>query len=383
MTAAAVPTGEGFESAITSTGHADTTATSLRLPGIATAAVCSIGAGAIHAAATGIHAEHPQLARIFVVVAVLQLGAGLLALVRPNRLAALAVAVVNVAAVAGWLATRISGVSFIDGLQAAESPQFADTTCALLGAVAAGAGLAALLAGWHQAQAPRLWLPSLAVVALTVPAMMSGGTHLHAGGTHDAATAGAAHDDHGTAAAAGDGEGDGASGVAATGNTVHGHDTDAAATGDTVHGHDDDDATTASAVWPRPWDPTRPIDLTGVPGVTADQEARALDLVEQTLVDLPRYADTAAAIADGYVSIGDAGTGSEHYIKYSIIQDDVMLDSSAPESLVYNVDGDTRTLAGAMFIASARPTDDPSLTDWAGPLMQWHNHGDLCWDRNG
>ena len=45
------------------------------------------------------------------------------------------------------------------------------------------------------------------------------------------------------------------------------------------------------------------------------------------------------------------------------------------------MNGDQRTLAGAMFIASARPTDDPTLTDWAGPLMQWHNHGNLCWDR--
>lgn len=375
MTAAAVPMGDGVQGAGTHTVDGDITAsTTLRLPGVATAAVCSIGAGAIHAAATGIHAEHPQLARIFVVVAVLQLGAGLLALVRPNRGTALAVTVVNVAAVAGWLATRISGVSFIDGLQTAEAPQFADTACALLGAIAAGAGLAALLAGWHPARAPRLWVPSLAVVALTVPAMMTGGTHVH---DHDAAgAAGAAHD-HGTDAAAGGG---GASGAVVTGDTVHDHGTDTAATGDTVHDHGD--ATTAdAAVWPRPWDPTQPIDLSGVPGVTSGQEARAVELVRNTLAELPRFADTADAVAAGYVSIGDAGTGSEHYINYGLIQDDVLLDPTQPESLVYTVDGDERILAGAMYIASARPTDDPSLTDWAGPLMQWHNHGDLCWDR--
>ena len=95
--------------------------------------------------------------------------------------------------------------------------------------------------------------------------------------------------------------------------------------------------------------------------------------------DLPKYADTAAAIADGYASIGDAGTGSEHYIKLSLIEDDAFLDATQPESLVYTVNGDSRTLAGAMYIASARPTDDPSLLDFAGPLMQWHNHGNLCW----
>ena len=63
-----------------------------------------------------------------------------------------------------------------------------------------------------------------------------------------------------------------------------------------------------------------------------------------------------------------------------MINDDLMLDPSQPESLVYTVDGDKRILAGVMFIASPRPTDDPSLTDWAGPLMTWHNHGNLCWD---
>ena len=58
----------------------------------------------------------------------------------------------------------------------------------------------------------------------------------------------------------------------------------------------------------------------------------------------------------------------------------MLLDPTQPESLVYQVDGDKRTLTGAMFIASARPTDDPELTGWAGALMTWHNHGNLCWD---
>ncbi|HEY7626937.1 MAG TPA: hypothetical protein VH761_07710, partial [Ilumatobacteraceae bacterium] len=136
---------------------------------------------------------------------------------------------------------------------------------------------------------------------------------------------------------------------------------------------------TTTSTWPRPWDPSQPIDVSGVPGVTPEQEARATKLIEESLQYLPKYSSTAAAIADGYSSIGDAGTGSEHYIKASLIEDDVMLDATHPESLVYTVDGDQRTLAGAMYIASTRPTDDPSLLDFAGPLMQWHNHGNLCW----
>lgn len=339
----------------------------LRLPGSVAAALTSIGAGAIHAAATGIHAEHPQLARIFVVMAVAQLGGGVWALVRPSRPAMVVVGGVNTAAVAGWLTTRLVGISWIDGLGAREAPQFADTVCGLLGAVAAGAALAALLAGWHPARPPRLMLPTLAVAVLALPAMWTGGTHVH---SHDDAAH--AHDQ----AAAADVSGAGG----------HTHDTDPAAqvpvagdsgTSDTVHAHPDDPV--AAAGWPRPWDPAAGIDLTGVPGVSVEQELRAQALIDATLAELPRWADPAAAAADGYKSIGDAGTGSEHYIKASLIEDDVMLDPTQPESLVYQVSGDQRTLAGAMFIASARPTDDPTLTTWAGPLMTWHNHGNLCW----
>ena len=57
-----------------------------------------------------------------------------------------------------------------------------------------------------------------------------------------------------------------------------------------------------------------------------------------------------------------------------------MLDPAGPESLVYDVAKDgAKTLAGAMYIASERPLDDPSLTDYAGPLMTWHEHNNLCW----
>ena len=50
-----------------------------RLPGLTIALMTSIGAGVIHAAAAGVHAEHPQLARLFVLCAVAQIAAGLIA----------------------------------------------------------------------------------------------------------------------------------------------------------------------------------------------------------------------------------------------------------------------------------------------------------------
>ncbi|MEO5898858.1 MAG: hypothetical protein ABIR68_01855, partial [Ilumatobacteraceae bacterium] len=136
---------------------------------------------------------------------------------------------------------------------------------------------------------------------------------------------------------------------------------------------------TPARAWPRAWDPAQAIDVSGVGGVTKEQEARATTLIQGTLADLPQFADPNAAIFAGYASIGDAATGTEHFIKSSLIQDDDMLNPKAPESLVYDVAGDKRTLAGAMYITSSRPLDDPSLTSYAGPLMTWHEHNNLCW----
>ncbi len=338
-----------------------------RVPGLTIAAMTSIGAGVIHAAAAGVHAEHPQVARLFVIGAIAQIGAGLLALARAGRPVAVVVAAVNAVAVSAWLATRMTGISWVDGLEVREAAQFADSACALLGATAVGCALAAAMIGRRRAPTPHLLLPALAIAVLTVPAMLSGGTHVH---SHTTDAAGGAIVDesqpHDHAA-------DGSPAAVVDESQPHSHPVDTSVTGD------NGESAVATASWPRPWDPSQPIDVSGVPGVTPEQEARATTLIEESLQDLPRYADTAAAIADGYTSIGDAGTGSEHYIKPSLIEDTVFLDPTQPESLVYDVDGASRTLAGAMYIASARPTDDPSLLDFAGPLMQWHNHGNLCW----
>ena len=99
----------------------------------------------------------------------------------------------------------------------------------------------------------------------------------------------------------------------------------------------------------------------------------------------PPFADVTTLPALGYRSIGDAATGFEHYINVGYIGDDSFLDPTRPESLVYQVDGDKRTLVSAMFIAKDVKVDDPELVDWGGPLMQWHVHENLCWslDENG
>ena len=321
---------------------------STRLPGVTIAALASIGAGVIHGGAIGLHVEHPQAARLFVVVTLAQLGWGLVALMRPHRNVLPAGAVINGLAVGGWVVTRLSGIAWIDGLEQRESPQWADSLCAGLGVVAATAAVTAFALGVHRLPPVRLAFPSAAIGAVVLVGLWTGASHVH---------------EHAPA-------------FDAAGNPIdesrpHGHSGD---------DHSGDDHVMA---WPRAFDPAKDIDLSGVPGVTVDQELRARALIEDSLRLLPQWADYRDAVEQGWLSIGDGRTGFEHFIKRSLIEDDKFLDPSAPESLVYRVDGDTKTLVSAMFIArTGIPLDDPQLLDFGGPLMQWHAHDNLCWKLN-
>ena len=109
--------------------------------------LASMGAGAIHAAAAGVHAEHTTLSRLFVAVAVAQILVGLVTFLRGGRVVAVAAALVNGGAVVAWIVTRVSGISWIEGLEQSEAPQFADTVCAALGALAVGAAVVTLFGG--------------------------------------------------------------------------------------------------------------------------------------------------------------------------------------------------------------------------------------------
>ena len=112
------------------------------------------------------------------------------------------------------------------------------------------------------------------------------------------------------------------------------------------------------------YDPTKPIDLSGVEGVTPEQQAYAENLVAVTLVRLPQWSDPAVAEAAGFHSIGDAGTGHEHYVQWDWINDDVWLDPDAPESLVYEPQPDgSKKLVSAMYMlpTSVALTDVPDL----------------------
>ncbi|GGK47078.1 hypothetical protein [Nocardia camponoti] len=293
--------------------------------------IASVGAGAVHFLAAGMHTEHATLARMMVLLAAIQCAMGVAVLLNQRKVVTSALVGVNVFAVAVWAVTRFADIPFITGLTA-ESPQVADTACAALGLVALVAGLVGLLKPHATLPALRSGAAVALVSVLALAAMLSGVGHVHShGDTHDHASGDHAHD--------------------------------------------------AGSAWPRPFDPTKPIDVSGVPGVTAAQEQRATNLIRSTLDTLPTFADVTTIPALGFRSIGDQDTGYEHYVNGTYIGDDKLLDPKYPESLVYRVDGDKRTLVSAMFMANNKKIDDPALTDFAGSLMQWHVHDNLCWAR--
>ncbi|MFC4125483.1 hypothetical protein [Nocardia rhizosphaerae] len=297
--------------------------------------IASVGAGAVHFLAAGLHDEHTTLARLMVVLAAVQCAIGLAVLLSERRPVVSAMVAVNAAAVAIWAYTRFADIPWITGLTA-EAPGVADTVCAALGALAVAAAAVALLRPTATLPPLRSGVAASAVGVLALAAMLNGVGHVHShGGDH------AAGDDHAHAAG--------------------------------------EDHTDLGDAWPRPFDPSAPIDVSGVPGVTAEQEQRASALIRDTLDKLPAFADVTTVAALGYRSIGDSVTGYEHYINTSYIRDDGFLDPTRPESLVYRVDGTDRTLVSAMYIAKGKTIDDPELTDYAGPLMQWHVHDNLCW----
>ncbi|MCX6527528.1 MAG: hypothetical protein NTU52_06000 [Actinobacteria bacterium] len=306
----------------------DTQSPTMWYAGLMYAAMASIGAGLIHGGAIGLHAEHPQLARLFIMVTVAQVAWGVMVMLRPRGWLLVVGMFVNAGAVAGWLATRLSGISWIDGLEVRESAQIADSLCAALGLIAAVIAMRALLSGKTEiSSTPRVAIPASLVAVVAIVAMWNGATHVHA-------------------------HGDAAHGDAAHGDAAH---------GDAAHGG------VVLANWPRAFDPSLPLDISNVEGVSAEQELRAANLIKETSVKLLHWADPKTAYAEGWRSIGDTVTGFEHYQNYSLYE-------------VYKVGlGGQRTLVSAMFMAGTKvPMDSPQLTDYAGPLMQWHIHDNLC-----
>jgi hypothetical protein len=300
------------------------------------AAVASIGAGAVHAAAMGAHAAQRQAVLCFLLTALAQIGWGVLTLQSERRWIVVIGAAMNAALVGGWVLAKTSGIGFVDGLDEAEPVQWADAVAAGFAALSSASAVWWLLRRRDVPRYPTAFRAvSLIVAIVTLTAMFDAASgHAHGGTQHDATTG-------------------------------HGHD------GEAAH----------ATVAPKPFDPAKPIDLGGTPGVTPQQQAGAENLVAATLLELPRWADPAAAEAQGWHSIGDGSAGHEHFLKPALMHDGRVLDPDAPESIVYEIDERTgeRKLVAAMYMAEPGTTlaTVPSV---GGDLVQWHAHDNLCFE---
>jgi hypothetical protein len=423
--------------------------------------LASIGAGAIHATAVGVHGPERAAAIAFGALAVLQIGWGLLALAPvsqepgPRRWLPWAGLAVNGAAVGGWVLAKTVGIGFVPGLETSEGPGIPDTLSAALGLAAMAGALACLFdPAWLRSRgAPVTHVPVAAAVAvLVLTGMVATGSHTHGPGGHghdmESMTIGDGHDhgdDHGSDPDHDHGEDPG---------FKHGDDHDHPGSDDPDHDHpgsddpdhdhpgsddpdhdhpgsDDPDHDHPGPSTPHdphhpgpdrgdphgrdphghpgpgdddpgipcvdvpghpghdhdpapqgghPYTATLPVDLSGFPGVTPQQQHTAEALVTATLTKLPRFKDTASAERLGYHSIGDASTGYEHFVNWTMIDDEFTLDPAHPESLVYRVNSCTgeRELVAAMFMLNHGTTLD-EVPDVGGPMTQWHEHTDLCW----
>lgn len=297
------------------------------------AAFASLAAGAIHAAAIGSHSGLPDMVKVFTATAAFQLGWGALALVRPQR-APIALGLLgNLGLLGGWVVAMTNGITFIDGMDTNMSPSRPDTLAAGFAAVAVVGGVLAVLRPrlGTQRGATFVLVAAVASIALGVSGM-----------------AAAASPDHHRGAVADD----------------HAHDA-STAVGTDHH---------AEA---RPFDPALPIDLSGTEGVTPEQQAAAENLISATLLTLPHWADPAVAEAEGFRSIGDGFTGSEHFINWDFAADDNVLDPARPESLMYDTSGGGRRLVAAMYMAAPGTSLD-AVPELGGALTQWHIHDNLC-----
>ena len=111
---------------------------------------------------------------------------------------------------------------------------------------------------------------------------------------------------------------------------------------------------------------------------TEAQQAAAVSLVNTSWQDLQKYRSLAAAKAAGYVPITPTGAPVVHYLNVAYYlrtaEGGPILNTSAPQSLVYANTSHGAVLAAAMYIApKGRATPQPG-----GCLTQWHVHTNLC-----
>jgi len=123
------------------------------------------------------------------------------------------------------------------------------------------------------------------------------------------------------------------------------------------------------------------------PRLTAEQVLRAQALIDASTAAMAQYAGfvgqtalRAALIARGYTSIGDSGTGFEHFLNPVFYFDGIELDATKIESVVLQRQSDgSWVLGSAMYMLNHGDTM-ANVPEIAGTFTTWHDHQNLCWN---
>jgi len=105
------------------------------------------------------------------------------------------------------------------------------------------------------------------------------------------------------------------------------------------------------------------------------QVEAAMALVQTTSSAVSKYKDLNVAKAAGYVPITDPRYPVVHYLNYSYMQSNYVLDPNHVQSLVYAFTPFGPVLVAAMYLMPTLGDDGPMP---GGCLTQWHAHTNLC-----
>lgn len=325
----------------------------------ATIAATAVGGAVIHFAMFPDHyQESVSLGIGFALAGWFQLGLAAAIVARPSRKVLLAGIVGSLAIIIGWALSRTVGLPLSGAageVEDASSVDLLSVAFEVVTVIACAASLPRRSAISRPARLPRaaaFGIPVIAVAMITTTALASPEAADHHAGDSDSH----AHADE----------------TAAATEHAHGDATDAAVSHEEHADHPE----------PVPYDPNLPIDLSGTPGVTPEQQAEAENIIAVTLNGLSQWADPAVAEAAGFRSIGDGLTGTEHFINQEYMDNPTIFDPDEPESLVYSVEGGERRLVAAMYmLQTGTPMDE--VPDTGGDLIQWHIHNNLCYSPEG
>lgn len=303
------------------------------------AGLASVGAGAIHLVAAAVHHAHAPAVMALAVLAVSQLAWGTQAFERRGRGFALVGIGVSAVAVGGWILAKSSGIAFLAGLREPEAMRLADLAAVLL------SGSVLVLAA-RRALTPAGPVPAMATVSAWRPRRLAWAAVVAVVTVAALATVtsyGSGSDDDGAGARADE--------------VVHNHGGAVAVAGG--------------------FDPSRPLDLSDVPGLTSRQNRAVKRLVTETLAQRPTYARSPDP-AKGQIAIASGSAGFVQVVNAARLGDGATLDPRRPEAFVYRQDSKGRASLVAVRFLLAPGASLGGAPDVGGPLTKWAPLDDLC-----